>query len=272
MATYAIGDIHGCWQTLQSLLNHIDFDADTDRLWLVGDLVNGGPDSLAVLRWARRLDERATVVLGNHDLHMLAVWSGAQSLSDGDTFGDVLAADDADELMDWLRRRPIVHRDGDLLMVHAGLLPEWSADDAQRLAAELEATLRAPDYADFFAEMYGDRPRRWDEGLQGADRLRVIVNAMTRMRAVTEDGAIDLDFKRTLDEMPAGKMAWFDHPQRTSRGTTVVFGHWSALGYLHRDNVYALDSGARWGGELTALRLEDHEVFQVESEQPTVFG
>ena len=271
MATYALGDIHGCWQTLQDLLRHIDFDREDDRLWLVGDLVNGGPDSLQVLRWAKQLEERAVTVLGNHDLHMLAVAHGAHELKPDDTFEDVLDADDSDALLDWLRRRPLMHRQDDWVMVHAGLLPQWSIEDALDAAHQVETRLRGPNLETFFDDMYGNEPRLWDDALEGIDRARLIINAMTRMRCVDGDGSLDFDYKETLAGVPEGLHPWFAHPTRRSREARIIFGHWSAIGYLHRNGVYAMDSGARWGGKLTALRLDDRRVFQVESHRPSHF-
>jgi bis(5'-nucleosyl)-tetraphosphatase (symmetrical) len=271
MATYAIGDIHGCWDTLQALLERIDYSRRDDCLWLVGDLVNGGPSSLRVLRWARQLGDRAVTVLGNHDLHMLAVAHGAHDLKPDDTFEDVLRAEDSDALLDWLRRRPLLHRRGDWVLVHAGLLPQWSVDDAVDAAHDVETRLRGPDLEGFFDEMYGNEPRNWSDELEGIDRARLIINAMTRMRCVDDDGALDFDYKETLAGVPSHLRPWFDHPERQSRDAQIVFGHWSAVGYLHRDRVYALDSGARWGGKLTALRLDDRRVFQVESHRPSHF-
>jgi bis(5'-nucleosyl)-tetraphosphatase (symmetrical) len=272
MATYAIGDIHGCWETLQDLLERIDYTPDNDRVWLVGDLVNGGPDSLQVLRWARRLGDRGVTVLGNHDLHMLAVAHGAHDLQPDDTFQDLLEADDAGELLDWLRRRPLIHRRDDWVMVHAGLLPQWTVEDAVDAAREVEARLRGPDLDGFFDDMYGNEPKIWSDDLEGIDRERLIINAMTRMRCVEPNGALDFDYKETLAGIPNGLHPWFAHPKRRSRQARIIFGHWSAIGYLHREGVYAMDSGARWGGKLTALRLDDRRVFQVESHRPSHFG
>ena len=263
MATYAIGDIQGCFEPLQQLLQTIRFNPQRDTLWLAGDLVNRGPGSLEVLRWAYSQRDALRVVLGNHDLHLLAVDAGHGKHHDEDTLQPILAAPDKPVLLDWLRRQKLVHRENGWLMVHAGLLPQWTADDAQRLAREVEARLQADDYRDFLRHMYGNKPGHWDEALQGDERLRLIVNAMTRMRLVSADGAIDLKFKGELENAPPELCAWFDAPGRRSADTPIVCGHWSALGLKLDANLCALDSGCLWGGDLTALRLEDRQVLQV---------
>ena len=269
---YAIGDIHGCFETLGRLLDAIEFDPADDRLWLVGDLVNGGPDSLEVLRWVRRHPDSVTTVLGNHDLHMLAVASGAAEMRGKDNFEPVLRAPDADELLDWLRHRPLLVREGESAMVHAGLLPDWTIDEAEQVAGEVEAALQSGEAGEFFEAMYGNEPRRWRDDPTGHDRLRIVVNATTRMRTVDPDGAIQFDYKQGLDGIPDGQMPWFAHPRRRSTDTRLVFGHWSAIGYHSEANTHALDSGCSWGGPLSALRLEDERLFQVDSELPAVFG
>lgn len=260
MANFAIGDVQGCFDELQALLDRVGFDAQHDRLWFVGDLVNRGPKSLEVLRFVKGLDDRAVVVLGNHDLHLVAQFEGIERTRADDTFRDVLGAPDAKGLVDWLRGRPMMHVEGAWAMVHAGLLPQWDIARAQALAREVESALRAPDYRDFFAHMYGSKPERWSDGLSGWDRLRVIVNAMTRMRFCTPDGA--MEFRASGRDAPAGYQAWFE-----GRGdeAALVFGHWSALGLVLRPRLAALDTGCVWGGPLTALRLEDRWVAQVPS-------
>jgi bis(5'-nucleosyl)-tetraphosphatase (symmetrical) len=263
MATYAIGDIQGCFEPLQRLLDQIGFDAGSDRLWLVGDLVNRGPDSLATLRFVRSLGETAVVVLGNHDLHMLAVAEGHEKLKRGDTLQDVLDAPDRDTLLDWLRQCPLMHFEDGWAMVHAGLLPAWNVSRALELAAEVEAALRAPAYRSFLARMYGNHPERWSDTLGGYDRLRVIVNAMTRMRLCTAEGEMEFTHKGRPKDPPAGYLPWFDVPERRSRDTPLIFGHWSALGLVKRPNLFGLDTGCLWGRRLTALRLEDRRLFQV---------
>lgn len=263
MATYAIGDIQGCYQPLQQLLELIRFNPRQDTLWLAGDLVNRGPGSLEVLRWAYQHRDSLRVVLGNHDLHLLAVDAGHGKHSDEDTLQPILNAPDKTTLLDWLRQQKLVHREHGWLMVHAGLLPQWSADDAERLSREVEKRLQRDDYRDFLAHMYGNKPQRWDESLHGKERLRLIVNAMTRMRLVTRDGDIDLKFKGELEHAPPELLAWFDAADRRSADTPIVCGHWSALGLKLSENLCALDSGCLWGGDLTALRLEDRQIVQV---------
>lgn len=264
MATYAIGDIQGCFDSLQRLLQRIAFDPAQDRLWQVGDLVNRGPDSLATLRWAKGRGDSLVTVLGNHDLHLLAVAAGAESPRRSDTFHDVLDAPDRDELLDWLRRRPLMHVENGFALVHAGLLPQWSVARARELAAEVETVLRGDNYRDFFAHMYGNQPDHWRDDLQGAGRLRVIVNGMTRLRFCTPAGKMEFAHKRGVDERPEGFLPWFEVAERASRDDFVICGHWSALGLKLEANLAALDSGCLWGGRLTAMRLEDRRVFQVD--------
>jgi bis(5'-nucleosyl)-tetraphosphatase (symmetrical) len=258
MSTYAIGDVQGCFDELEQLLREIDFSA-ADRLWFVGDLVNRGPKSLDVLRFVKSLGERALTVLGNHDLHLVAQHEGSERTRSDDTFDDVLGAPDRDELVDWLRARPLMHVDGDYAMVHAGLLPQWSRARALQLAREVQAALVASNYRDFFAHMYGSEPDRWSDGLAGWDRLRVIVNAMTRMRFCTSDG--EMEFRAKGHRAPARYRPWYE--TRPSEGGLLVSGHWSALGLKVTPQVALLDSGCVWGGSLTALRLEDRRVWQV---------
>lgn len=258
MATYAIGDVQGCFDELQALLEKLDF-RNTDRLWFVGDLVNRGPKSLEVLRLVRSLGGRAVVVLGNHDLHLVAQHEQLERARKDDTFHDVLEARDADELVEWLRERPLMHAERGYAMVHGGLLPQWSIEKALSLAREVEAALAAPGYREFLANMYGNEPQRWDDALSGWERLRVIVNAMTRMRFCTREGRMELRVAGA--KPPAGYLAWFD--TRPPEDETLVCGHWSALGLVLREKLAALDSGCVWGGRLSALRLEDRSLFQV---------
>lgn len=265
MATYVLGDIQGCYEPLRRLLDIVAFDAGHDRLWLVGDLVNRGPQSLEVLRYVRRLRTAATVVLGNHDLHLVMQAEGVGKTSDEDTLGPVLAAPDCDELMAWLRSRPLFHVDGSNAMVHAGLLPQWSIAKAQALADEVSIALQATNYRDFLANMRGSEPVAWDDALTGWDRLRVIVNAMTRMRYCTADGAMEFrarGAKNPPEEGPVGCLPWYAVPGRASADHVLYCGHWSALGYRRESKVIALDSGCLWGGCLTAVRLEDQHAFQ----------
>lgn len=268
MSTYVIGDLQGCFRSFQALLDAIDFDSADDRLWLVGDLVNRGLDSLAVLRFVKALGDRAITVLGNHDLHLLAVASGFERLKRDDTLSEILNAPDREELLDWLRAQPLVHYEHDVLMVHAGLLPQWSAEDACTLAAEVESTLRGPQWRDFLRNMYGNHPDRWSPHLTGFDRLRVIVNACTRLRLCSREGVMEFAHKGALTGAPSGYLPWFQVPGRATSGTRVVFGHWSAIGLVRRPNVLGLDTGCLWGRRLTAFRLEDRKLFQVRCREP----
>ena len=268
MADYAIGDLQGCFAPLEELLDAIAFDRAHDRAWFVGDLVNRGPDSLACLRFVKGLGEAATTVLGNHDLHLLCVAHGVERKRARDTLDAVLAAPDRDELLAWLRTRPLFHVEGPYAMVHAGLLPEWSVARAAALAREVEAVLSGPGYLDFLSRLYGDKPRRWDEGLEGMDRLRVIVNAMTRLRVCDASGAMALDFKGEPGESHQGWMPWFDVPRRASATHAIVCGHWSALGLRVDANLLSLDSGCVWGRALSAVRLSDRRVYQVRCPPP----
>lgn len=263
MPTYVVGDLQGCFRSLQALLDSISFEPADDRLWLVGDLVNRGPDSLAVLRFIKALGERAVTVLGNHDLHLLAVATSFERVKRDDTLSEILAAPDRDELLDWLRNRPLAHFEQDVLMVHAGLLPQWTAVDACALASEVEAALRGAQWREFLRNMYGNQPDRWSADLRGNDRLRVIVNALTRVRLCNAEGAMEFAHKGALAGAPSGFMPWFEVPGRASADTRIVFGHWSALGLVRRPNVLGLDTGCLWGRRLTAFRLEDRKLFQV---------
>lgn len=268
MSTFAIGDIQGCADEFEELLELTGFDSARDKLWLVGDLVNRGPDSLRVLRRVRALGEASVCVLGNHDLHLLAVATGNAREHKSDTLHALLQAPDRDELLDWLRHRPLALLECNHLLVHAGLPPQWTATQCQALAHEVEAALQGPQYEEFMRHLYGNTPQRWDDGLRGWDRLRVIVNACTRLRFCTDEGAMEFKEKRDTATAPAGYAAWFAHPNRRSQDTTIVCGHWSALGLLLKPTMLMLDSGCVWGGPLTALRLEDRRVFQVPSRQP----
>jgi bis(5'-nucleosyl)-tetraphosphatase (symmetrical) len=263
MATYAIGDIQGCYQPLLKLLDSFSFDARRDELWLVGDLVNRGPDSLKTLRFVRELGERAVCVLGNHDLHLLAVAAGHAKSRKDDTLDEILKASDRDDLLDWLRQRPLMHRRDAYAMVHAGLLPQWSIDSAVALAREVEHVLRGPRYSKLLAHMYGNDPDHWEPSLTGFARLRVIINAMTRMRVCSVEGRMDLRFNGEPRQAPPGMLPWYDVPPQAVRDATVICGHWSALGLMLQSDVVGLDSGCLWGRELSALRLDDRRVFQV---------
>ncbi len=259
MAIYAIGDIQGCHDPLLRLLDLLKFDPAADALWLVGDLVNRGPHSVDVLRLVRGLGERAVAVLGNHDLTLLAVAAGEVKPKRKDTFHSILDAPDRDELLDWLRRCPLLHHDPALgfTMVHAGLPPQWDLALAQRCAAELEATLRGPNGGKLLARMFGDEPRRWKSDLAGYDRLRFTVNALTRMRFCAADGALSLSEKGSPGSQGKGLLPWFAVPGRRNADLNLVFGHWAALGYYRAPGIYALDSGCVWGNRLTAIRLDE---------------
>lgn len=269
MATYAIGDLQGCFVELQDLLRHVGFNPKQDRLWLVGDLVNRGPQSLEVLRFVKGLGERATVVLGNHDLHLIMRAEGYGRESKDDTLAPILNAPDRDDLLVWLRGRPLFHVEGEYAMAHAGLLPQWSVAQAAELAEEVSVALsKKKKYTDLLQNMWGSKPDSWRDDLEGWDRLRVIVNAMTRMRFCTSKGVMEFHAKGKPDNAPDGYVPWFAVPERASRTHTLVCGHWSALGLRMEDKLLALDTGCLWGGKLTAVRLEDRKVFQVPSRQP----
>ena len=275
MALYAIGDIQGCHAEFCELLTLIGFSPREDRLWLVGDLVNRGPDSLEVLRNVMSLGDAATTVLGNHDFHLLTVAAGHRRQHRSDTLDAILAAPDRDALLHWLQTRPLVVVEGDRMLVHAGLLPSWTPAVALLLSREVEATLAGPDAREFLGVLYGDEPRQWRDDLTGFDRLRVVVNACTRLRYCTADDTMEFEEKRGPAHTPAGFLPWFGQPTRRSAHVNVVCGHWSTLDLLLAQNVQMLDSGCLWGGALTALRLSDRRVFQVPSRSrviPKPFG
>jgi bis(5'-nucleosyl)-tetraphosphatase (symmetrical) len=257
MAVYAVGDVQGCYDELRGLLDRLRFDPGRDRLWLTGDLVNRGPDSLRTLRFVRELGQAAVTVLGNHDLHLLAIAAGRSGRVPDRATRQVLAAGDSDELLDWLASRPLLHRDRrlDWTMVHAGLVPEWTLDDAESCSAEVAAALAA-DPGAIFAGMYGNEPRHWSTGLAGMDRLRFIINCLTRLRYVDADGNMLPGLKEAPASAPAGAIPWFRHQRRASRGARIVFGHWSTLGYLREAGAMCLDAGCVWGGSLCAARLD----------------
>jgi bis(5'-nucleosyl)-tetraphosphatase (symmetrical) len=262
MATYVIGDIQGCHTTLLRLVERLRFDPVRDRLWFVGDLVNRGPASAEVLRWVRGLGDRAMVVLGNHDLHLLARARGLGRAKRRDTFQDVLEAPDRDVLLEWLRARPLIHREESHLLVHAGLLPAWTVAEAEELARAGEEVLRGDDATEFLACLEERPDHRWDDSLSQADRLLVAVLAMTCLRACTPGGDLDLSFSGPPRAASPGYQPWFTAPGRKSTNLTVLFGHWSTLGLFRDEGVIGLDTGCVWGGSLTALRLEDGRVFQ----------
>jgi bis(5'-nucleosyl)-tetraphosphatase (symmetrical) len=269
MPTYAIGDVQGCWDPLDRLLGQFAFDPKKDKLWFVGDLVNRGPDSLKVLRFVHGLGSRAVTVLGNHDLHLLAIAEGVRKASRKDMLHDVLEASDREQLFDWLRQLPLAHRERGYphLLVHAGVPPDWSVEDTISRAREVEEVLRGPQCGEFFHHMYGDHPDRWHDALDGWERLRVIINYLTRMRFCTADGKLDLDNKSPPAGANRGFQPWFAHKRRKAAGTPIVFGHWAALeGKADTPNVHALDCGCVWGGRMRALRLDDGALFHSECE------
>ena len=256
MTRYAIGDVQGCDQELRALLKKIGFNADRDRLWFVGDLVNRGPGSLATLRLVRALGDNAVVVLGNHDLHLLALAHGSERRRKSDTLDEVLAARDRTALLEWLLSRPLAHAEGTDLMVHAGLVPQWSVALALQLAAEVSrALLRNP--RQLFEHMYGNEPDRWEEDLAGYERLRFTINVLTRLRLCTADGRVDVAIKGEPPPPPSPLRPWFEHRERASRTARVIFGHWSALGLVQKAGVVGLDTGCVWGGSLTAFDLDE---------------
>ncbi len=262
MAVYAIGDIQGCLEPLRRLLERIRYDPAADRLWFTGDLVNRGPQSLETLRFVRALGAGAASVLGNHDLHLVAVAAGNGRPQDNDTLRPILDAADGPELLDWLRRRPLLHEAAEApgyALVHAGVPPQWDLPTARALARELETALRGTNWRAFLREMYGDRPSRWDASLHGSERLRFATNAFTRMRYCAADGPLLLEFKGAPADAPADHYPWFEAPGRRDLGTTLVFGHWSSLGYRRTPDVLGLDTGCLWGGALTAARLGARE-------------
>jgi bis(5'-nucleosyl)-tetraphosphatase (symmetrical) len=258
MAVFAIGDIQGCYDDLMRLLERIHFDSGEDQLWFAGDLVNRGPDSLGVLRFVKELGDSAVSVLGNHDLHLLAVAASTSAKRKNDTLDQILSSPQRDEYLDWLRQRPLLHHDEVLgyTLVHAGLPPQWDLKQAKACARELETALRAPQHLEVFRQMYGDEPRRWSPDLKGMDRLRFIVNCFTRLRFCSKAGDLDLRSKGAPGTQPEGYLPWFEVPDRASAGLHLLFGHWSTLGDISSHNVYPLDTGCVWGGRLTALRLD----------------
>jgi len=262
MAVYAIGDVQGCFAPLQSLLEKIQFSPDSDTLWFTGDLVNRGPESVEVLRYVKSLGSNAITVLGNHDLHLLAVAHDKKQQNKRDTLNSVLEADDAAELIDWLASRPLIHHDKSLnvTLVHAGLIPDWNLDKARNLAGEVHEVLVGPRRADFLERMYGNHPDHWDDGLQGWDRLRVITNILTRLRYCDINGHLSLDEKGAPGSQPDNFLPWFEYMPTKHDFGSIVFGHWSTLGQRTLINqAICIDDGCLWGGSLTAVRLDETE-------------
>jgi bis(5'-nucleosyl)-tetraphosphatase (symmetrical) len=258
MAIYAIGDVQGCYDELKRLLALLPIDPDRDELWFVGDLINRGPRSLATLRYVRSLGKMATVVLGNHDIHLIALAFGNRSRARVRELTDVLGAPDGKELVDWLRHRPLAHYRPELntLMVHAGVPPQWDPLLTIRLAREVEQALRGPHCAEYIRDLYGEKPNRWSSGLAGQDRLRFITNCLTRMRYCSTDGTLDLKENGAPGSQSRGLQPWFEMPGRQTATVRVVFGHWASLGLLQRKNLLGIDTGCVWGRKLTAVRLD----------------
>ena len=260
MPTYALGDIQGCHDELVLLLDRINFDPADDRLWFTGDLVNRGPDSLKCLRFIKSLGQAAVVVLGNHDLHLLAAASQHKQLAAEDTLRQVLDAADSQDLLDWLRYRPLAHYDDtqNFLLIHAGLPPQWDLPMTLKAARDVEQMLRSDLHKEFFAHMYSDHPKQWSDNLTGMDYYRFVVNCLTRMRYCDAQGRVEFCSKGPPGSQPAPYQPWFNIANRKSAGTRIVFGHWSTLGPIHTKNIFAIDSGCVWGGRLTALTIEEH--------------
>lgn len=271
MTIYAIGDIQGCYKPLKALLKQVNFNAASDKLWCVGDLINRGPMSLDTLRYLKDIDSAVEIVLGNHDLHFLAIYHGVAPMRSKDTLGKLLKAPDSDELSEWLRSKPLAHFDSietstgiqHYLMIHAGVAPQWTLQKTLNLAAEVELALQGPDFKEFLRTMYGDKPERWSKYLTGWERLRVITNYLTRIRFCDAIGAMNLDVKEGVASAPAGFRPWFEFETITPR-TNILFGHWAAIeGVTGKPHVFALDTGCVWGRELTMMRLEDKQLFSV---------
>jgi bis(5'-nucleosyl)-tetraphosphatase (symmetrical) len=267
VSDYAIGDIQGCYEPLQRLLEHIDFNERLDRLWCVGDLVNRGPQSLAVLRFLKTLPIKAIITLGNHDLHLLAsLFAGKPWKGHDDTIQEILHAEDGEELGHWLRKQAIIHYSPELnyVMCHAGIAPVWDLRQALRLGQELEDALSGAHYVEFLNQMYGNTPQLWSEQLEGVERLRLITNYFTRMRFCDREGTLELHYKGTLAQAPDNLYPWYGVPGRKEISPDLLFGHWAALrGVCPHPQIHALDTGCLWGGPLTALRLQDKQRFSV---------
>jgi len=263
MATYAIGDVQGCNDALQRLVEQIRFDPGCDRLWFVGDLVNRGPDSLKVLRYIKSLGDSAVVVLGNHDLFLLAVAEGIAKPGPQDTLQAILAAPDRDELLGWVRRQHLLYRELEFVLVHAGLLPQWSISEAATLAREVETELQSPYYKHVLRALYPSKHLQWSSNLTGPTRLATIIKVFTRLRACSASGIMESSYTGPPAHIPAGFLPWFRVPNRKHDNTTIVCGHWASLGLHCEENLLAIDSGCVWGRQLTAIRLEDRDVFQV---------
>ncbi|MBT8148956.1 MAG: symmetrical bis(5'-nucleosyl)-tetraphosphatase [Pseudomonadales bacterium] len=268
MPVYAVGDIQGCYRELMDVLEQVAFNPARDQLWCVGDMVNRGPDSKAVLRFLFENKKSVRCVLGNHDLHLLAIYHGVREQRRSDTFGKILGAAHCDEWMNWLQQQPLCWHDAKLnyTMVHAGIAPQWSLQQALALSREVETVLQGKAAADFLHNMYGNEPSGWSDELRGAERLRVITNYFTRMRLVDGSGALNLSYTNDLANVPDGYYPWFLHPQRATTEQRIIFGHWAALnGYINNHNLFGLDSGCVWGRTLTLMQLQSHDLFMAQA-------
>ncbi len=264
MAIYAIGDIQGCYEPLTCLLDKARFNPNSDQLWVAGDLVNRGPDSLQTLRFLKGLEKQATIVLGNHDLHLLAIANGIKRPHPNDSINDILSAPDREEILEWLRQQPLLHYDAkrNYILVHAGLPPQWNIQKALALANEVQTVLQGPEYQEFLYQMYGDQPDCWDDNISGWPRMRLITNYLTRMRMCDAKGTLELSHHQGIENPPQGFSPWFVHRHRKTRDHQILFGHWAALeGESNVDHVFALDTGCVWGRKLTMMRLDDHQIF-----------
>lgn len=263
MALYAIGDVQGCFDELRVLLTKIDFDKRTDRLWFTGDLVNRGPKSLETLRYIKSLGDAAITVLGNHDLHLLALHITGKPAKNDETLKPILDAPDRSELMDWLRHRPLIHTEKNFCLVHAGLPPNWKIEMAVSNAKQVERVLRCESAREYFDHMYGDSPKKWSESLGKWEKLRFITNCLTRMRYCDAAGNINLTEKGHPKDTDSSLIPWFEYPDRQNNNVDIVFGHWSTLGFCVKPGIYGIDTGCLWGGELSAIRLDGKEVYRV---------
>ncbi len=277
MSTYAIGDLQGCYLELQDLLDKVNFDRTNDQLWFLGDIVNRGPDSLKCLRFVKSLGTNATTVLGNHDLHLIAIANNVRKPHRNDTVEEIIEAKDSLELLEWLKHQPLLVSDPDLniTMIHAGLPPQWSLDQAKELAQETQSLLRSKKFNDFIQNMYGDQPDIWSDTLRGNDRHRFIINAFTRIRYIDKYGKLDIKENNAPGTQEKSLIPWYAIPDRKTKKDKITFGHWSTVHLGNENNfkqynVYPLDTGCLWGGELTAMRLEDEKLFSVPSQQPKI--
>ncbi len=266
MTTYVIGDVHGCLKQLDQLLAMIERETPDAQLLFTGDIINRGPDSLGVLRRVMAMGDKAQMVLGNHDLHLLGIAAGARKMKPDDTVQPIFDAPDCAELLDWFRNRPMAYPVGENgILVHAGLLPQWTYKKTFALAEELQQALRSHQWRALMVDMYGNKPDQWDDDLDGTDRLRCIINSFTRLRFCTGEGVMEFNAKLGPETAPQRYMPWFEVPGRKTRSNLVIFGHWSTLGLVNRPNLLAVDTGCLWGGVLTAVRLDDRAVFQARS-------